>query len=738
MEYNELNNAKEQELSLEFQKEIERTREEDKLSQTIKLINDEILKYINKRKDLSDYILDYRKTVIEEYRDDEDKIIEYFDHEKFAKEEVFKTIDRRLKELVILLSSPYFGRVDFTESGYEEGETLYIGRYGMTPEGAYEPVVVDWRAPVSALFYTGKLGRASYRAPMGTIEADVLAKRQYIIKKGKLIGLFDSAVDVKDDILQMVLSSNTSQKLKDIIMTIQEEQDNLIRQPREKTIVVNGVAGSGKTTIALHRVAYLLYNYRESLQDKVLILGPNNIFMEYISTVLPSLGEVGVKQKTFNDFAMDILDLEDIMNFKDYIGRIFSGDRSLINEVLYKSSEDYTEVLDKELEVLDKEYFHMQDVSYFDKVIVPLTEIKELFYNHYVDMPLFRRSKKVRRIIFSKLKDARDEVVREIEREHRELLASLSKDELERDHNDLEFRRKLKIREAIREVLNTKEALRWLDNPSLIDIYNKLNKDKELIQDDLAPMLYLKLKLEGVRLGEEIKHVVIDEAQDYSSLQFKVLKELTKCISMTVVGDANQRLLPLKGEVPMLKLHSILKDLDIEHFALNKSYRSTMEIMKYAGQFLVEEGIIPLVRSGEPVEEKSFNSSEELMSEIKSVISDLSKQGYESTAVICRDLEELKSLAPMLKDEAYIKVIDQEDMIYTGGTVLIPSYFAKGLEFDAVIVVSSQNPNKLAGLNTSTTISTVSAVTTIDEISEERIKYVMHTRALHKLYDFKV
>lgn len=717
----------ENELNSEIRKELELSAEKDKVKETVKLINKEILNYIDKRKYISDYILDYRKAVIDEYRDDEDKIVEYFDHERFVKEEAFKTIDKRLKELMILSGAPYFGKVKFIEEDIGDEESIYIGRFGMTPEGAYEPVVVDWRAPIAALFYAGKLGKTSYRAPMGEIAAEILEKRQFIIKKAKLLGMFDSAVDVKDEILQMVLSANTSDKLKDIIMTIQEEQDKLIRQPRDKTIIVNGVAGSGKTTIALHRVAYLLYNYRESMQDKVLILGPNSIFMEYISTVLPSLGESGVKQHTFRDFAMELLEVHNIMDFKDYMEKILSNDINFIQEVLYKNSEEYISELDLKIEELDKEHFKTADVSFYDKVLVTKNEIDEMFNSHYSSMPLFRRSKRIRRVIFSKIRDERDNIVRKLQKEHNDYIASLSKAQYELEGNNLEFNRRLKIKEVIREVLNTKEALKWLDNPDILDIYTRFNGERQLTVDDLAPMLYLKIKLQGIKLKNEIKHVVIDEAQDYSLIQFKVIKELTKAISLTIVGDANQRILPLKGEVPMLKLHDIFKDLNVEHFALEKSYRSTMEIMEYANKFLKEGKIIPLVRNGKPVVSKDFENEIDMTVEIENTIHSLKERGHESIAVVFRELEEVNKFAAMIKEKEFVKILDREDIIYTGGTVFIPSYFAKGMEFDAVIAVHSKKDS--SDQKDEISVNQLG-------VSDRKLKYVMCTRALHELYDF--
>jgi len=302
-------------LKQELEKQLEVAIEKERLEDVIKIINNEILKCIEKRKHITNAILEYRKNALEEFKDDEDKIIEYFDHENYVKEESFKSTDRKLKELTVLKSSPYFGKVTFREEDYGI-EDIYIGRFGVTLEETFEPLIIDWRAPVAALFYNGSGNVGHYDSPDGEIMASILGRIQYIIKKGKLEGLFNSNIDIKDDILQMVLSKNSSDKLKDIIMTIQQEQDEIIRQEKNRVIVVDGVAGSGKTTIALHRVAYLIYNYRKLLENKVLILGPNRIFIDYISNVLPTLGETGVFQTTFLDLALDLVDIDDVIDIK--------------------------------------------------------------------------------------------------------------------------------------------------------------------------------------------------------------------------------------------------------------------------------------------------------------------------------------------------------------------------------------------------------------------------------------
>ncbi|KGM96891.1 ATP-dependent DNA helicase [Clostridium novyi A str. 4552] len=704
---------KNKELEKEIQKELDFELENQRVKETVSIIKKEILNYIDKRKELSEHLVDARKKAVEEYRDDEDKLIEFFDHERFVAEESFKAIDRRFKELTILQPSPYFGKINFKEKEFNENEDIYIGRFGVTDENAYEPIVVDWRAPVASLFYAGKLGDATYNAPMGNVDVDILSKRQFIIKKENLLGMFDSELDVKDEILQMVLSKKAGEKLKDIIMTIQQEQDSIIRQPREKTLIVDGTAGSGKTTIALHRVAYLLYNYRKVLQDKVLILGPNDIFMEYISTVLPSLGEIGVRQQTFREFAQEILEIKDVMDFKEYMEKVVNKDEEFVKNILFKTSDQFINELDKFIDVLNNQYFIIEDLYFENEVIVPKHAIEELF-DYYKSMPLFRRSAKIRRILFSKIKDIRDAKIRDIEDWYKKAIESLQGDDKNLEEGDLCYKRKLKIREVIKEVMTSKKSLKWLDNENSSELYNELNGEKQLTVDDLAPILYLKIKLEGLKLDDDIKHVVIDEAQDYSLIQFEVIKELTNCNGYTIVGDRNQRLIPVIDEVPMTKLKEVFNN--VEEFKLNKSYRSTEEIMKYANKYLSEEKIVPIVRQGKEVVEKEFTSNDELAEEIDKNLHYLRKEGFESIAIICKDIEKTQKIHSILKEKVNVKVLDSEDMIFNKGEIIIPSYFAKGLEFDAVIVINDDNT----------------------DLEEDKMMYVMATRALHELYVYKL
>ncbi|MVX62907.1 AAA family ATPase [Clostridium chromiireducens] len=714
--------------------QIDFLREEEKLKEILEILNNEILKYLEKRKNVTNYILDARKKYVEEYKDDEDQIIDYFDHENYVKEEAYRTIDKRLMEFTKLKEIPYFGKVTFKEDD-NIPEDIYIGRYGLTVEDSFEPLIVDWRAPIASLFYKGTLGKASFNPPSGEIEVDILSRKQLIIKRSQLKGIFDSAIDVKDEILQMVLTENSSDKLKDIVMTIQKEQDEIIREDRNKIIVVNGVAGSGKTTIALHRISYLLYNFRKQFGDKVLIFGPNDIFMDYIAQVLPSLGESNIKQTTFENFAIKQIGLryEKFKSLGSYIEDAMNENEDALAEYKYKSSREFVELLNSNIEKLDREYFKIQAIKFNNEEIVSVKEIEELFNKYYKDMPLFRRSEKIKRVLTSKIKDKRDEELYKINAEFKEKINSLSAEDLEIEKTHLEYLRKMEIRKIIRAVMNSRDELdSWVKVKPIIDIYKKIinpnafsenaekvneitegiykNYEDDLGYMDLAGILYLMVKLTGLKSKEEIKHIVIDEAQDYSFMQFEIIKEITGCNSYTIVGDSNQRLIETNEEPAMLHLDQVFKDsnVEIKKYELNKSYRSTQEIMQYSNKFLDKDRIVPLVRKGEPVIEEEVLKNEELIDTLISLIEDYEEDGYENVAVIFKGKKELSEFAPLIKEKINIQNLDNDDILYKGGKVLMPAYLAKGLEFDGVIIVENERIQPL-------------------------VKYIMCTRALHRL-----
>ncbi len=691
---------------------VDYLNEERKLTGIFEVLSSETLKYLEKRKALHKLIIDARRKYIEEYKDDEDAVIDYFDHENYVRDETYKTIDKRLMEFTKLKESPYFGKVTFKEED-SIPEEIYIGRYGLTIEENDEPLIVDWRAPIAALFYKGCLGLEEYNIPDGKCEAEIIDRKQILIKKGILEGVFDSALDVKDEILQEVLAKNSSDKLKDIVMTIQAEQDKIIRADKNKVVIVDGVAGSGKTTIALHRISYLLYNFRKQFGDKVLIFGPNNIFMDYIAQVLPSLGESAVSETTFEAFVKNELNItENTKNYLNFVVEITEGKTDIINEYKYKTSYEFIEFLNEQIEKINKEYFKIESVKFNDEEIVTVDEIKELFDVYYKDMPLFRRSEKIRRILTSKIKDKRDELYYAMLKEIKEKQEKLSEEELQTESNNFDFVKKIKIREIVRKVIDARKLLdSWMKHENISQIYKKIMKTETLNFMDLSAILYLNIKLDGKKYKKEIKHIVIDEAQDYSYLQFEVIKQYTGCKSYTIVGDKNQKLVDDNKECAMSNLESIFKDAayEVERFCLEKSYRSTQEIMEYANSFLNENKIVPLVRHGETVMEEEVFDDDELVEVITSILEDYTDDKCENIAIIFNDAAVLNNYAGKIKEKMNIQKIDNEDIIYNGGKVMMPAFLAKGLEFDGVIIVERNN-------NT-----------------DPLMKYIMCTRALHRL-----
>lgn len=676
------------------------------LENVINRLSQTIMDLAGQKKNLTEHLVDYRKQMIEENKFDEDKPLDAFDHEMFAREESYKSVLRRINEMQDLMDSPYFGKITFSEGQGEE--EIYVGKFGYIDEKLYEPIIIDWRAPIATLFYHGGLGQAIYESPAGENQANILARRQFIIKASKLLGMFDSEVEIRDEILQYVLSSNAGEKLKDIIMTIQHEQDEIIRHRPEGVAVVNGVAGSGKTTIALHRVAWLLYNYRKKLEDKVLILGPNNIFMEYISQVLPTLGETSVRQNTLVDFIMDLLDEPhlDLLPQEDFIEAISMGDQELFQDAQYKRSAECLERMDQVVENLETSLYKARDLEFLGQMIMSKEEMQQSMTKDFAYMPLMPRAMRIKRVIINRLRNVRNEKLHEINKKYQDLEQRISAGEVLNE--DTSISRWEEIRNLVRQVMEFREQITYLGKGNIRRLYMAQNTMRILTHEDLVPILYLKNRLEGIKLGFEVRYLVIDEAQDLSLNHFKVLKDITKCHNATIVGDLNQRLIQW-DEAGFLQLEEIYDD--VTTFQLNKSYRSTDEIVKYADGFLIGTSSESL-RSGDPVEVEETKDLKTAAVLIKERYEQMKNDGVESIAIITRNLDTAQDLNNLLKDEIYYKFIRTQDGIYSTNTLLLSAFLAKGLEFDGVIMVDTHK----------------------DREKPDLVKYIMSTRALHRLH----
>lgn len=667
-----------------------------------------LLSLIEQRKKIIEFLIEYRKMIIEENRFDEDKPLDAPDHEMFAKEEALKSNIKRSNEIEDLINSPYFGKISFIEAGV--CDEIYIGKYGYFNEKDYEPVVIDWRAPIASLFYHGGLGKAEYNAPNGKIEADINGRRQFLIKNSKMLGMFDSEVEVRDEILQYVLSSNTQNKLKDIIMTIQKEQDRIIRYDRQGTVLVNGVAGSGKTTIALHRVAYLIYNNRKQLEDKIMILGPNNIFMDYISQVLPTLGEESVKQNNLYDFVREAIGFEgNVLESEDFIEAVMSGDEELKADYVYKRSFEYLKNLDSYVKSLERDLYPIKEIMFNGKVLFTEDEIAKMMKDDFAYMPLMKRGLRVKRVIISRLKYERNELVREINLKYK----NLKRDVI--DNNmviDKTRSRREEIRRVIEKVNEVRDEIRYFGKGDISELYTRQNTQRILLKEDLIPMLYLADKIKGVKLPSEIKYLVIDEAQDYSLANLQVIKDVTKCKDYTIVGDINQRIVT-DSNPDFTMADKIFENTSI--FNLTRSYRSTDEIVRYASKYAENADLINTLREGDDVSVINVNSMDEAADRVIEAYKELRDNDMETIAIITRNFDDAELLNIRLKNKIPYRFIKNEDGLYDESTLLISSYLAKGLEFDAVILVDSK-----------------------EDKNPDLIKYIMATRALHELVDIKI
>lgn len=687
-------------------KELE--KEKDYLEKVKNLIADEILRNTEKKKAVYNGIIEYRRNQLDDYKPDEDHQIDFFDHARYVQEESFKSVEKRLTELTDLHGTPYFGKVGFSEDGQEE-EEIYIGKYGLVNEKQYEPLVIDWRAPIASLFYKGSVGRDSYQAPVGKINVSINLRRQFLIKDSTLKGVFDTETDVRDEILMEVLSSNAGKKLKDIIMTIQEEQDKIIREKREGVVVVNGVAGSGKTTIALHRTAYLLYNFRKLLEDKVLILGPNNMFMDYISQVLPSLGEGGVHSDTFKDLALYLLDYHGNMFMgEDYTEALLGGDLELVEDARMKRDPHFKEILDEKILETEKNYFVMRDIVFLDKQLLNKEEMERILLVDFKHMPFFKRADRLKKIIIKRMKEVRDEKRFKLDKKYALLQKKMDAEEQGMNTSEVENLRRSAIRDLMSKVALIREEFRDLSEGNYLSAYKSMKTFDFLTEADIAPMLYFKHKLNGLKLDFQVNHIVLDEAQEYSLIHFLVLKEIAGCNSFTIVGDTNQMI--LEGTSPMTDLSEVFGN--VRYYNLAKSYRSTFEIMDYANRFLSGEKIVPLVRNGRNVEEHLEKTEEETVEIIVEKVNDYKRNELDSIGILTKDMSTTKALYDLLKKKINVKLIDSEDDLLKGGLYIMPSYFAKGLEFDGVIMVEKEEE---------------------EANSQDLISYIMATRALHDL-----
>lgn len=587
-----------------------------------------------------------------------------------------------------MMDSPYFGRVDFCYEGEEEPEVYYVGVGNLTEDHGQGAYVYDWRAPVSGLFYDYDKGTAQFQAPVGTLYGEITRKRQYKIQDGRLLFALETEMNIDDEILQQALSENGDNRLKSIVTTIQKEQNSIIRDLKHRIMVVQGCAGSGKTSVALHRIAYLLYHNRESLSAaQVLVLSPNSIFGDYISRILPELGEENICEMTLDDYAYRELSCYGEAQDKyDELEAVLHGKPP--EEADSKQSKAFVQELDLFLMQQEWENVDIQDFQY-KKIVCSEEKISKFFYETYCDVPMLARLGKIAEYLI---------------------------DEQETLQNrDMEDEEKEKVLEKINRMYVTRDPL---------ELYNKFlaesGREEQLIQgqeipyEDVYPLLYLKYSINELPKRRKVKHVVIDEMQDYSYLQYRILQKLFDC-PMTILGDRKQTMGEKQANV--MKFLPEIYGREIFYIDMKKSYRSTCEIMNYAEQILTEHSDTEYVdRHGELPYVKTQTSETQM---VESIAEDL-KAGdqYRTQGVLCLTQEAADRMWEKLKTLGIAADrLTKDSMKFHTGISVMPFYLAKGLEFDAVYIPNVQQYRSPL---------------------EKQALYINATRALHQLKLYKL
>lgn len=612
-----------------------------------------------------------------------------------------------------MLLSPYFGRMDFHENGDEKAEKFYIGMSNLIND-KYEFLIYDWRAPVSSMFYDYEIGDAGYECLEGKVEGQLTLKRQYKVNGDKIEYMFDSNITIDDEMLQGILGKSTDNKMNAIVTTIQKEQNKVIRNEGYKTLIVQGPAGSGKTSVALHRIAYLLYKHRDKIKpENIVIFSPNDIFNDYISTVLPQLGEDNMYQTTFKEYMHKSLGTnfikENNCDMMEYIlgAKNQKNYQRRINSIKFKSSMEFIGVLKEYVSHLDQKGKGFKDIILNGNVIIPSKDIEELFFKDYAKFPLIKRLKKMRERMLFILKPYEKQRIREVtenlrssgyyveESEIAARSASIVRDELREIYYDINKMTEFHLIGAYKEIFRNLEFYLRKTNAKynekdINDIrkYTLKSLDSgKFNYEDQSPLLYLKGAFGDMPKTSDIKYVIIDEAQDYSPLQYEIFHQLFKSSNMTILGDLHQSINPFMNVGDYSNISGIFPRENTCIINLTKSYRSTMEITSFARNILNKKTTDECVeRRGDKPLLLGFKNEDRIKERLLEDIKIYKEKGYKSIGIITRTIKEAQEVEGFLKDKVHVKTIIKDDDEFANDTVVIPSFLAKGLEFDVVLI----------------------------------------------------
>lgn len=642
--------------------------------------------------------------------------------------------------LAVAVNEPYFGRLDFQETGRTEPQPLYIGKAGVENPKSNDPLVIDWRAPIASLFYsfTGGELTASYESPEGIVDGLVYLKRNLVIRKQMLQRVVDTyergsdLLPVADEFLLYRLGENKDNRLRDIVSTIQAEQDQIIRAAKNTALVIQGVAGSGKTTVALHRLAFLLYQYRENVKaENMIIFAPNSMFLDYISGVLPELGVGNIQQTTFADWALELLEQEvKLADPSATLRRWFAvgPKRPVLSDETpgrFKGSIGYLRMIEAWVDAYERTFVPQADFEPWEGRTLASQRIHEWFYVEYKHYPLLKRRERtvarIERWLGMELDKIGDPKRR---KEQKKKAGQRLKTFLKGWPAPTPFALyKQMFEEAAANAANggaSASGEQPLHIPSeVIAATEPIWKKKEVQPEDLAPLLLIRSKLAGVD-GGMFDHVVVDEAQDFSPFQIALLSRQTKGGSFTILGDLAQGIHAYQGIWKWDEFLGLFDSGQSGYFQLERSYRSTMEIIRFANGVLSRSGetlplAVPVFRSGDKVSVASVDPKDRdriIVEEVRELT-----EGSASTVAVIGRTEEICAGLHMLLEASGIAatLIDARQREYKGGVSVLPAYLAKGLEFDAVLIADADDKNYEA-----------SAL-------DAKLLYVACTRALHRL-----
>jgi DNA helicase-2/ATP-dependent DNA helicase PcrA len=590
----------------------------------------------------------------------------------------------RKRKLMKLGASPYFGRIDFITDNARI--PVYIGIYTFTDELERTNLIYDWRAPISSMFYDFELGESWYITPSGKVSGSIALKRQYKIREGKMEYVIENDVNIHDEILQKELSKSADDKLKTIVATIQRDQNVVIRNETATVMIIQGVAGSGKTSIALHRIAFLLYRYRDTIAARdILIISPNKVFADYISSVLPELGEEHIPELGMEELATDLLENKFRLQtfFQQSSMLLEQHDESYVGRIRFKSSFDFLSQLNRYLIDVENSYFNATELRVAGTV-VPGPFIQERF-RAWQRMPMLKRF---------------PEVVKEV--------LSYIRNQVQRK---LTGQEKAKVWEAIPRMFHMnnvfdlyKNFYGWLGKPELFQMFHG-----KLEYADVFPLIYCKIRLEGVHTYDQVKHLLVDEMQDYTPVHYAVLSRVFHC-RKTILGDVRQTVNPYSASTTDT-LERVFPQADT--VKLLRSYRSTLEITNFAQHVLPNPDLIAMERHGLQPEVKGFASNAEEIETIKKRIGDFTHSLHHTLGILCKTYDQAKYVFDELNIPA-AHLLTAESNSYKEGVVITTIHLSKGLEFDEVIIPFASARNYQTEV-------------------DRNLLYIACTRAMHQL-----